>query len=87
VVLKDNAPCSKKDLTCFLGKKRIDTRPIIAGNIVAQPFLKDFNFRNGCLVNSDLVMRNGFFLGIHHNMGKKQVKYMVDSLREFFSKR
>ena len=85
ITVKENSRYSKKDLTDFLKKKRIATRPIIAGNITDQPFLKDFSFRKGDLHNSELVMKNGFFVGIHHMMDERQIKYMTNAFEEFFA--
>lgn len=87
IVLKEKTAFSKNGLTKFLKEKRIDTRPIIAGNIVMQPFLKDFKFKSGDLPNADLVMKNGFFLGVHHKMGDKQVEYIQNAIGEFFNQK
>lgn len=87
IVLKDGAPFTKTALTEHLRRRRIDSRPIIAGNIAAQPFLRDYQVRQEHLPNADRVMKNGFFLGIHHKMDARQVEYIGDVFDEFFAER
>ena len=84
IVVKDDAPFTRIALVEHLRLRRIDNRPIVAGNIATQPFLRDFQFKQGDLPNSDRVMKNGFFLGIHHHMDSLQVKYVADVFDEFF---
>lgn len=85
IVLKDNVPFTKTALTEHLKFRRIDSRPIIAGNIAAQPFLKDYQVGQGNLPNSDRVMKKGFFLGIHHKMDAHQLEHIGDAFDEFFA--
>ncbi len=86
IVVKKNKFFKKKELEIFLKKVNIDTRPIIAGNIARQPFLKKFKFSKGKLINSDLVMDNGFFIGLHHKLSNKNLKYIVRAFDIFFNK-
>ena len=87
IVVKKNKFFNKIDLEIFLKKYNIDTRPIIAGNIARQPFLKKFKYRKGKLYNSDLVMDNGFFIGLHHKLTSKNLKYIIKIFNLFFKKK
>jgi len=84
IVIRENNIFSKKDLENFLHKKNIDTRPVIAGNIVRQPFLRYFKYRKGILINSNIVNDFGFFLGLHHKLDKKNIKFIIDAFDSFF---
>ncbi len=86
IVVKKNKFFKKIELEKFLNKSNIDTRPIIAGNIARQPFLKKFKYSKGKLVNSDLVMNNGFFIGLHHKLTNKNLNYIVSAFDIFFKK-
>ena len=55
IIVKKNNLFKKKELEKFLNKFNIDTRPIIAGNIARQPFLKKFKHFKGKLNNSNFV--------------------------------
>ena len=86
IVVKNNKEFSKKNLVEFLSKNRIANRPIIAGNIADQPFLKKFKFKKTNLKNSELVMKNGFFIGLNHKLNKKNIEYILDTFNNFFKK-
>ncbi len=83
IVIKDDAPFTKAELMGFLSEKRIDNRPVIAGNIAEQPFLKAYRYKCGELPNADRIMRNGFFLGIHTKLRKTEIDYIADTFDAF----
>jgi len=84
IVVKKNKYFSKKMLTNFLTKNRIDNRPIIAGNIADQPFIKKFKYKKKKLTNSKLVMDSGFFIGLNHMLNTKRVNYIIKVFNKFF---
>ncbi len=86
ITIKPNEKFSKKKLVDFLSKNRIANRPIIAGNIADQPFLKKFKFKKTTLENSKLVMSSGFFIGLNHKLDKKNIKYILSVFDNFFKK-
>ena len=86
ITVKPNKKFSKKRLVDFLSKNRIANRPIIAGNIADQPFLKKFRFKKTTLENSQLVMSSGFFIGLNHKLDKKNIKYILSVFDNFFKK-
>jgi len=84
VVLKDNAPFTPKDITNFLNKKNIETRPIIAGNMAKHPALKMFPHRvAGTLENCDTMMTRGFAIGCHHGIDEQACAYVLGYVDEF----
>ena len=85
ITIKNGAPFSRKELTTFLESKGIETRPIMAGNFVEQPASKLIDWQKyGELTNSQLIMRNSFFIGNHHKVGEKEKELVVDAFNEFF---
>jgi len=86
ITVKLNKKFSKKRLVDFLSKNRIANRPIIAGNIADQPFLKKFKFKKTTLENSKLVMSSGFFIGLNHKLDKKNIKYIISVFDNFFKR-
>jgi CDP-6-deoxy-D-xylo-4-hexulose-3-dehydrase len=72
ITVKSRAPFTREELVNFLEAKGIETRPIMAGNIVEQPAMKLFRYRKvGDLKNSRIIMRRSFLFGNHHAIGKK----------------
>ena len=86
LVLKDNVRFSRSELTDHLEKAGIETRPLLAGNITKQPAYKDVEFvTRSALPNSDLVLRNGFFVGVFPGLSLSQLSKVVASFKSFFS--
>lgn len=75
----------KKPLQEFLTKKGIESRPIISGNLLKQPFLKKYsNF--GTFPNADLIHTNGFYIGNNQFVDNKRLNYLEKLLSDFFNK-
>lgn len=82
------APFTRKEIMDFLESKRVETRPIMSGNIDEQPAMALFNhLKSGELENSRLIMRNAFFFGNHQGIGEVERKAIVTYIDEFMSKR
>ena len=84
LVIKKNNKFQKSEITSYLNRYGIANRPIIAGNIAEQPFIRDFRYRKGDLKNSKIVMRNGFFIGLNHKLNNKSILYIIRIFRNFF---
>ena len=83
IVVKKNSMFTKNQLVEYLSKNKIANRPIIAGNIAEQPFLKKFKFKKTDLSNSKIVMNSGFFIGLHHKLSENKVKKIVSVFDKF----
>jgi len=78
-------PFSRQQLVRWLEDARIETRLLFAGNILKQPAYRDMRCRLvGKLENSDLVMRNSFFIGVYPGLDDTRIDYMLDKFEEFF---
>ena len=85
LVIKDDVGFSRSELTDHLEKAGIETRPLLAGNISKQPAYKDIEFPiRGALHNSDLVLRNGFFVGVFPGLSVSQLSKVVARFNSFF---
>jgi CDP-6-deoxy-D-xylo-4-hexulose-3-dehydrase len=85
VILREDAPFDRGDLTASLERAGIETRPIVAGNLAEQPAFKHLPHETaGRLPNSRLVMRNGFYFGIHQGVGPKQLDHIGAVFVDFF---
>jgi CDP-4-dehydro-6-deoxyglucose reductase, E1 len=84
LVLKDDSPFEVSEITTFLNKANIETRPIICGNIAAQPGMKLYEHRVvGDLKYSNRVMKRGFSFGNHQAIDGKARAYVTGKIAEF----
>ena len=72
----------KKLLESYLNKNGIETRPFIAGNLLRQPFLK--NFKNKIFKNSDFIHTNAFYIGNNQFLNKSRLDKLHKLLNRFF---
>jgi CDP-6-deoxy-D-xylo-4-hexulose-3-dehydrase len=84
ITLKDAAPFKLKDITAFIQKHNIETRPIIAGNMAKHPAFEMYEHRiSGTLTAADTIMQRGFALPCHHGVDKHAVHYMTQVIDMF----
>lgn len=84
ILIKENAPFSYKELVDYLGSKKIDTRPIMAGNIVEQPSSSFYEYRvSGELINSSKIMHNAIFIPNHQEIGVKEREFIANCIIQF----
>jgi CDP-6-deoxy-D-xylo-4-hexulose-3-dehydrase len=86
MVVRDDAPFVRNDLIRWLEDRRIETRFLLAGNIIRQPGYAHIAHRNvGDLANTDLVMRGGFFVGVYPGLDEPRLSYMLEQFEAFFA--
>jgi CDP-6-deoxy-D-xylo-4-hexulose-3-dehydrase len=84
LTIRKESPFSRKTLLNYLQRKKIETRPIMSGNFIEQPTIEFIpHLKHGKLENSKLAMRNSFFFGNHHAIGKQEREYIVDTIAQF----
>jgi len=84
ITVKADAPFTRDEFVRYLKEKRIETRPIMAGNINEQPVSSVFKHRKiGNLPNSKVIMRQSLFWGNHQGIGEKEREYIVDCVSRF----
>ena len=87
LVIKEDSPFTRLELVNFLQANKIETRSLFAGNLLRHPaYLKIKKRIVGKLVNSDLIMNNGFWIGVYPGIDKQQLKYVVSKFEEFLAK-
>jgi CDP-6-deoxy-D-xylo-4-hexulose-3-dehydrase len=88
IVVRDNDQFTRNDLIRWLEGKKIETRFLLAGNIVRQPGYTSIRHRTvGNLTNTDLVMRGGFFVGVYPGLDMPRLDYMLQQFEAFFEER
>ncbi|MBT4121067.1 MAG: lipopolysaccharide biosynthesis protein RfbH [Candidatus Magasanikbacteria bacterium] len=86
LTVKDDAGFTRDDLIKHLNEKKIGTRLLFAGNVIKQPYFVEKNIKYRIvdnLVNTDLVMTNTFWIGVHPGLSKDMLNYIVNEFNEF----
>lgn len=86
ITVKEGAPFTKTELVQHLEGKGLATRPLLAGNIVNQPAMKQLHYRiHGSLQNAQYIHDNGFYIGPHQGIGQAEREAIVEYFSEFLS--
>jgi CDP-6-deoxy-D-xylo-4-hexulose-3-dehydrase len=84
ISIKDASPVSRRELIDYLTQQKIGTRLLFAGNLICQPYMKNVEYRvSGDLTNSNRVMNNTFWLGIHPSLGLDELEYIADNIKKY----
>jgi CDP-6-deoxy-D-xylo-4-hexulose-3-dehydrase len=85
ITIKENKYFDRIKLVKYLNEKNIMTRMLFAGNITMQPYFKNINHRVcSDLTSTNLVMNNGFWIGLYPGLGKKHLDYVAETFSKFF---
>jgi len=84
ILIKENAPFSYQEFVNYLESKKIETRPIMAGNMVEQPSSSLYEYRvSGELINASKIMHNAVIIPNHQEIGVKEREFIANSIIEF----
>jgi len=80
LLVKPDAPFSRAEVITFLEERKIASRALFGGNLTRQPAYKDVHYRVvGDLRNSDLVMKNLFWIGVYPGLTREMLDYVIES--------
>ena len=78
---------SRQALVQWLETANIETRMVFGGNILHQPGYQDIRHRvHGKLEQSDIIMRDTFFIGVYPGLSDEAIDFIVERVRAFFKK-
>lgn len=84
LTVRENISFTREDIVNYLESKKIRTRMLFAGNITYHPSFENVNYRvYGNLKDTDLIMKNTFWIGIYPGITDEMIKYMVSCFDEF----
>ncbi|OHB63642.1 MAG: lipopolysaccharide biosynthesis protein RfbH [Planctomycetes bacterium RBG_13_62_9] len=87
VSVRPESPFSRNDIISYLETHNVGTRMLFAGNVLRQPAFTEniVNYRiHGGLENTDFVMANTFWIGVHQGLGPAQIDYVIEQFDSFF---
>lgn len=89
LIIRDEAPFSRRDLQIFLEQRNVQTRTVFTGNILRQPGFRGIRRVESPAgyPNADQVMRGGMLIACHHGLGERELTYMHDCFRDFAAER
>jgi CDP-6-deoxy-D-xylo-4-hexulose-3-dehydrase len=85
LIVRDDAPFTRRDLQIHFEQRGIQTRTVFTGNILRQPGFADIARReaSGGYPNADAVMRGGMLIACHHGLTEEQLDYVHDEFAAF----
>lgn len=84
ITIKDTAGFDRLDLVRYLDQYKIGTRLLFAGNVTRQPYLSGKEYRIASpLTNSDIIMRNTFWLGVWPGLTEEMLSFTALKIRQF----
>ena len=89
LIVKEDAGFTRYEIVRYLEESKIQTRMLFAGNILRQPCFDELRKRGegyrvvGDLSNTDLIMKNGFWLGVYPGMKEGMIEYTIEKIHEF----
>jgi len=92
IMIKEEEKFNRDDIVKHLESKNIQTRMLFAGNIIKHPCFDSMRKEKqgyrvvGDLTNTDRIMRDTFWIGVHPGLTEEQIGYMVRTIEEFVLK-
>ena len=84
IIIKNKAKIKREKIIKILELNGIETRPIVSGNFSNQEVCKFYNLsKNLSLNNSEIIDKNGFFIGNHHFDMKKKIIFVFNILKKY----
>jgi perosamine synthetase len=87
LVVKDNSPVSRNDISVALQKAGIENRPIFNSIPTQQPGYSHFKKAyEGKVPNAEHIGNHGFYVGIHQFLSDEDLQYAADTLKTIIKK-
>lgn len=88
LTIKKSAPFTRLQITTFLERNNVQTRPIFTGNVLRQPGFKDIPHR--IVVEKEFVtnevMEGGFLVGCNHGLAERHISRLQYLFTTFLKK-
>jgi CDP-6-deoxy-D-xylo-4-hexulose-3-dehydrase len=87
LTIRPEAPFSRRELITFLEERNIETRLLLAGNLLRQPGYRHIEHRTvGDLPIADRVLRSSFFVGVYPGLDNARIAYVLEAFADFFDR-
>ena len=87
ILIKKDAPFTRKEFQIYLEKHNIQTRVVFTGNITRQPMMKGVKYKktDEGYPFADAIMERGVLLPLHHGMTDSMFERFFSVVTEFIS--
>jgi dTDP-4-amino-4,6-dideoxygalactose transaminase len=86
VILGEGADFSRNELVYFLEKQGIDSRNLFSSMPTQCPGFKFLGYKLGQFPEAEYIGEKGLHLGIHQDMGQRELDYILNAIKDFLSK-
>jgi dTDP-4-amino-4,6-dideoxygalactose transaminase len=86
LVVKENAPFKRFQLTKHLEQRGVETRPAFGCIPTQQPAYRWMGYREGEFPGAEYVGARGFYIGCHQNISDDDAAYVLEAFDEFMKK-
>ena len=87
ITLNENCKIDRRNLIFQLNEKKIGTRLLFSGNLTKQPAYIKRDFKvSGNLTNTDIVMKNTFWVGVYPGLDEPQLSFIVENIKKCLKK-
>lgn len=84
ITLRPESPVDRVDLLRYLDQNKVGTRLLFAGNLTRQPYFQGRHYRvSGELRNTDIVMRDTFWIGVYPGLTETMLDYAAEKIEMF----
>lgn len=89
LTIKNDSGFKRQELLNYLTKNKVGTRLLFGGNITKQPYFIDYKMpyrKVGELTNTDIVMKDTFWIGVQPSLTEEMIGYVTEKFDEFIKK-
>jgi CDP-6-deoxy-D-xylo-4-hexulose-3-dehydrase len=87
VVVKADAPFTRREITAYLEEEGIETRPIITGNLARHPVADVFpSLRSRVFPGADQIHQRGFYIGLSPCQSRRNFDRLLETFSAFLAK-
>lgn len=85
IVVQEEATFTRAQLTNYLEEQGIETRTLFASMPTQCPGFAYLGYKLGQFPNAEYMGRNGIHIGVHHDLGIKEMEYFLNKVQEFLT--
>ena len=83
MVIQPEAAFTRAQLTDYLERRGIETRTLFASMPTQCPGFADLGYKLGQFPAAEYVGRNGLHVGVHHDLDRGDMQYLMQTLQRF----
>jgi CDP-4-dehydro-6-deoxyglucose reductase, E1 len=87
LVIQEEAPFTRRELTGFLEEHGIETRTLFASMPTQCKGFKDLGHHPGEFPNAEYIGEHGLHVGVHQDLGLEEMDYLLETLQLFLEER